>query len=306
MPINDGVGHSAVTPDKQEGFEAYVRLHLNIVRAVFQKNTGAWWMRKLATYYYVDTNAGSGSNQEEGVDGSPVIFHRAAKESGLDFKAWYIDRVIANTESLHACMDTSNSEQIYCGDNATLIPQISMVIPEKAYGLVYMDPNGVPNFDVLSEFSRKHPRMDILIRCSGTGVKRAMHGSGKRLFDFLASINKNRWLVRDILPSDPWQWTFLFGTNYTNWREWKGKRFYETNSARGREIMARLAFTQSELDAINQPHLDIIDNALERSGGVCEVCKTRQATECHHTSYRPERVINVCHACHCHIERRAQ
>jgi hypothetical protein len=48
----------------------------------------------------------------------------------------------------------------------------------------------------------------------------------------------------------------------------------------------------------------------ERSGGVCERCGLAPATDPHHLRYGPdpdpEKILHVCHPCHCELEGKEQ
>ena len=54
--------------------------------------------------------------------------------------------------------------------------------------------------------------------------------------DYLKQIDKKYWIIRDILPGDKWQWTFLLGMNWPDMNEWTSQRFYKINSKKGKEI----------------------------------------------------------------------
>lgn len=48
----------------------------------------------------------------------------------------------------------------------------------------------------------------------------------------------------------------------------------------------------------------------ERSGGICEICRQREASQPHHVKYcrwgeidRPENLIDSCYQCHCDAHR---
>jgi hypothetical protein len=50
----------------------------------------------------------------------------------------------------------------------------------------------------------------------------------------------------DEMP-DPFQWTFLLGTNWTEYKAWEQEGFYKVNSSKGAAIMNRISYTLKEL-----------------------------------------------------------
>jgi hypothetical protein len=302
MPVTNGIGHSTVTPDKEDGFGAYVSLHMKIVSNVFNRHS---YMRRQ--YIYIDINAGSGDNPEEGVDGSPILFVNKARRRRMRWEAYLIEREIANVELLREQVDSAANVYIYHEDNRIALPRILESIPKKTYGLIYSDPNGIPDWDLLLIAARLQPKMDLLVRCPTRAIKRARYQGHMPLTDALQTLNKEVWLIRDTLPGDRWDWTFLFGTNYTDIGEWGKNRFYRTDKKRGQQILERLNYTQKEIKTMHQGQLFVIEQVQERSHGICEVCHLRKATEIHHIkgSYGlldANKRKAVCHECHCDLE----
>ena len=207
MPVINGQGYSGITPDEQHGLKSYLSLHFIIVKNIYKKYP--WHVHK---YYYMDVTCGSGINPETKENGSPIIFRNSIGILDHQYEAHFIDRESANIEYL----------KLHVGDNTEIVPRIVDNIPNKkwAYGLLYMDNNGRPDFELISGVSRKLPRVDILIRCPCTAIKRCKHIDFKRLTDYIDMAEKNIWLIRQPVEKDPWQWTFLFGTNYTRMTDW--------------------------------------------------------------------------------------
>lgn len=64
---------------------------------------------------------------------------------------------------------------------------------------------------------------------------------------------------------------------------------------------------RSYADYLRHPSfLAVRDCAVNRSGGICELCGNRSVTEVHHRVYPrwgtfddPDGLIAVCHQCHC-------
>lgn len=293
----NGIGHSIQTPCKEDGLDKILRQHLCIVENVLRKHT--FYDRQ---YVYVDANSGSGSNPQEGVPGSPIVFLGAVSKRipAIPYYAYFIDQESGNTDSLRRVV-FGNSHEILTGDNADLVPAALRRHPHaKTLGLVYTDPNGVPDFDMLAMASAIQPRMDILIRYNSTAAKR----NRVDLFEELPKVGKGAWIVREIEQGDKWQWTFLFGSNYLNYPEWRKHGFIRTDTNDGMDILRRISFTNRELAELKQSSLfDTPEKqAIFRSKGICEVCHMGRATEVNHLCYpamSDDDVIAVCHSCHC-------
>lgn len=299
MPITNGIGHSEQTFDKQVGLAAVLGQHIQIVKRVLDK-----YPNFPQTYQYIDLYAGSGKNQEENCDGSPVIFLKSIY-GRLDYYGHFIDLEPGNTLFLRAATSFTNSHTIYTGDNKEITPKIITRITGKSYGLVYADPNGVPDFDLLALVSEKLPKMDVLIRYPATAAKR----NGRSLISELNKVKKGTWIIQK--PVGKWQWTFLFGTNYSDYKAWKKFGFYRLDEPEGKNIFEKVVYTKKELETLRQSDLfekSSRELVFERSGGKCERCKTETVTEIHHKSYKPpveipENMIALCHKCHCNIHK---
>lgn len=298
---------SWVTPDKQDGFSKYLALHIEIVRHVFDRARPSGWTPAFRRYVYIDTHCGSGDAGPYG-PGSPLLFLETIDRAGLDFEAHFVDCVPANIAALRARVAERSNVHIHEADNIEAVPAIVASIPADAYGLLYMDPFGVPNIDLLEYVSARLPKVDLLVRVPTRAIKRVRnaHHRDSYLVDIITRSKKERWLIRGTLPGDNFDWTFLFGTNYTEWNEWRKERFYRTDSPDGRRILTALNYTEAEQNALTQPTLLMMAEVRERSGGICEHCGSRPATEPHHLRYGPghdpAKVIHLCHQCHCLAE----
>lgn len=167
-----------------------------------------------------------------------MVFLETAKDIEIPFRAWFIDIEANNTTLLKARLGESDNFDILTGNNRLIVPRVAEKLPKYAYGLIYADATNVPDFDLLGYISRlpNLKRFDILIRYSASMVKRTRHLTGMEMNDYLKQIDKKYWIIRDILPGDNWQWTFLLGMNWSDMNEWTSQRFYKINSEKGKEI----------------------------------------------------------------------
>jgi len=313
------MGQSQMTLDKQDGLTRILRQHISTVKVILGKSPWA-----AQQYHYIDLTAGCGHNELVDCDGSPVIFEKVAKQSGIPYTAHFIDIDEANTMILSSKIKPNGHRTIHTGDHTEIAPDIVQDWPNYTFGLIYVDPNGVPPFALLADLSKnpKLARVDFLIRYTGSGVKRA----GYKLLDELSAIQKQHWIVRDLDEHDRWQWTFLLGLNWGGLNTMKGQGFHYASSPKGEAIINRLHYTKPELEALHQPMLElpyttydeylahpnykaIRAKAIDRSGGICERCKIQAVTEVHHVEYPPwgtfetdaDSLLALCHKCHCKI-----
>lgn len=243
MSIKPGIGHSIATPDKQEGLTKIIGLHLKLSVAVMDNN--AWVDRK---YIYIDSFCGDGSPYR-GAEASPIIFLRCLKASPLcknsRVKVWFIDILDENIKALKVkfpCIPPCLN--FICADSCLYVPQIAdLHVKKESIGLLYIDPNGAPDISMLKVCSEKMPRVDFLIRTNCTALKRCKK---YRVSNIIANTKKSTWLIRRPIPNDPWQWTFLFGTNFKGIKAWENAGFYRVDSIIGKNILNHLELTNDE------------------------------------------------------------
>lgn len=279
--MNGAQGQGPETTEKQYALEKVLGQWLGIIGCIKAKAKAqdpkikySQSLREIAlkSVLYVDMNAGSGWNEKVDCVGSPLLFLQEANkyDFGLDINFIEIDE--GRTAELNRRLrDECQYKKllpmcnIHTGDNYEILPEL--IAREKCYGLVYCDPNGPKNLRI-EELARisKSPNfrfVDILIRISGTAYKRVKNGLnnfgekkdcphliGKypNLKTAIRTINKTKWLVREVQDPDPAQWTFLFGTNWPDYKEMSKEGFYDITSSRGAATFDRIAFTAPELE----------------------------------------------------------
>lgn len=251
MPIVNGVGYSDATQIKQQHFQNIVDVSLRIVSAILLRNS---WADPL--YTFIDLNAGPGNINAQ--DGSPQIFCSLAENySRIKKKVTLCEINDKNADQLeHLRVDYKDfadySIQVLRGDHNDTVPPLIPAAPIKTYGLIYNDPTGsLPSFDLLQMLADAYPLTDILIHTSASNLKRQRRAEhcpvDKRIDEYVQAINKKHWIVRE--PYTKFQWTFLLGTNWDGFPQFKRLGFYRADELDGAAIMRRLAYTQSERDA---------------------------------------------------------
>jgi len=244
MPTINGVGFGDHSQDKQDDFRRMIRFHLGLVDHIEQQ----WNDRR---YTYIDMNAGPG--QYEGITGSPLIFLDECVKIGIPYDATFIelDEINANALRYHIKADVTVTNS----DHALALRSYRNQ-PPLGLGLLYHDPTGVvPAFDLLAEVSR-YPslkKIDFMIYLSATNIKRVRLASQtddvKCLDTYLEAIDKRVWIVRK--PRGKEQWTFVIGSNWGDFPDWKKRQFYSVFSPEGKNILDRLTYTETELSKVN-------------------------------------------------------
>lgn len=250
------VGHGDHTQQKQDDFQALLSLHIKIVDGITSKPDKAW----QRYYSYIDMNAGPGLY--DGIVGSPILFLSQIECTSIPYTAIFIEEEPCNAAELknRVAPLTPRGMVNIVNDNHDHALRNGTAPNKSTHGLIYHDPNGtVPNFDLLSELSRKptFQRIDFVVYLSATNIKRVRRfeqvtGRDAKvmlLTDYLKSINKSTWIVRK--PTGKHQWTFAIGSNWVNFPEWKKRGFYQIDTPEGKSVLERLTYTDSELDNLN-------------------------------------------------------
>lgn len=258
MPVIRGVGQGQETPRKLMQLEGLMRWHVGMASGKF----------KEMPYIYIDLNAGNGlpvAGRDE-LFGSPVIAARILHEkrpisSNSPYMVVCIEQDAINRNSLdnillqHHNWLQVNQEciRVVTADNASVITDVLNGI-KKFYdgrslnGLILHDPTGVPDIELLSKLQNSPPRMDILIYAQATSVKRVRSAmNSKSEIDIrmvMAYTGKKYWLIRE--PSARHQWTFLMGTNWDGFKEWRKQGFYRLETPEGAGIFNQLNLTAKE------------------------------------------------------------
>lgn len=235
MPITKGQGQSDMTRYKQKDYDEFLSLWFKLARnALRNKNY-------RRTIIYIDTNAGSGHNIDSDCPGSPVIFCEYAKKEGLPYLAYLIEKDEDYCQELRARVKNYNATVI-CGNNQETISPLLSSIPPASLGLMYIDPNGVPDQGLIKLASnhKKSQTIDILIRYNSTAVWRNHH-NGHHLDNILSSLNKTYKWGKEYYQFDKWKWSFLLGMNY-RFGDWQSRGWKRLDTEAGHDLEERLAY----------------------------------------------------------------
>lgn len=234
MPVTRGQGQSDMTEIKQRDYQEFLTLWLTFVKNALRSP------RYRKTIIYIDTNAGSGYNAEFDCPGSPVIFCEEMEKADIPYLAYLIEKRQDYCQELRARVKPFNAE-VFNGDNQEELPLILDRLPHSSLGLMYIDPNGIPDWKIVNQAS-SHPKIqtvDILIRYNTNAVWRNHH-NGYHLESDIDNLKKKfRW-GKEYYPFDKWSWSFLLGMNYP-YGDWQSKGWKRLDTEAGLNLLERLA-----------------------------------------------------------------
>lgn len=218
MAGTNGHGHSKATKYKQEALSQLLGTYLPKLKRQYKK--------KLRI---IDATAGKGRVKTE--QGSPLIFLDKLADLRMLCDFYAIEHNDENFDKLknrfagwktkrkgfERFMDVT----LVRGDNGVTTKRIFNGKVKPA-GLIYVDTNWIPPFELLMSLDRANPRMRFLLSCSTTACKR--HSSqakfglwhGRDLSDVLALFKDKKWyynLYGDKVGkgAGSWHWSMLFG-----------------------------------------------------------------------------------------------
>jgi hypothetical protein len=251
----DGVGMSQYTGGKEECFDKIITMHINIVSSIAKKSYADY------RYHYVDLNAGPGEYDCDGslIEGSPIKFLKAVCNK-MPFKASLIEKDADILYELRnsICEYTdqySDSIDIYQGDNENIFSSLYKDFSgKKLFGLIYSDPNnGIPPLNIFSQVCSNpiYATMDLLTYIQAGFIKRARNNpvfsNFLSLTDYINRIDKKYWLIRS--PTGSRQFSFLLGTNWDGFPEYKKYSLHDIRTEQGKDILERLNKTKTELES---------------------------------------------------------
>jgi len=230
------LGSSDYTPTKQKIFNTVLSGHLAKCQAIIKKWEGT--IKKPMVFNYIDLNAGSGIY--EGVVGSPIVFLEQIKDiNNLKINAILVEkdiqcfsklRDIISNDYGHVLIKHNINISLVNGDNSMIVNYFNNLSCNDmdAYGLIYNDPNGGPDFDLLRDVLalKINKKMDVLINCNTTSIKRVRcrfndDGYAQQKYitleESLCQLNKKHWLIRED-SKDGWNWSLMLGTNWDNYK----------------------------------------------------------------------------------------
>lgn len=243
-------GQSLVTASKQRKFAAALLQGLSIAAKVCPGQP----------FFHLDTNAGSGRNEEVGVDGSPLVaFEQADKAGHTDFRPMFVDINPAAAAALERRL-RGRASIIFSGDNSEFLEWSARWIkasanPRYAIGAVLIDPNGwfyrnakgegAP-VEAVRRFAMEFPRIDVVMNLNVATYQR-MKGinqkSGAPVYasligpsELMSSLGKSHWAISDIESCGGDRFVVMVGRNIST-SNLDRYGLFKVDSERGREII---------------------------------------------------------------------
>lgn len=236
MPIAKGQGQSDMTPFKQQDLAAFInKLWLGRAISASKKD----YLAK--TIQFIDMYAGSGWNPQHGLDGSPIILCKAAENKKVPYFLHAIEEIKESALELEQRLNAYNA-RVYPGDNRKFLPEILNRL-HKNIGLLYADPNGIPDWEAIARFSQdKRARfVDILIRYNSSAHWRNLH-NGYLLPESLNDVDKKFWYGKEVYHFDKKQrWSFLWGCNY-EFGDWESQGWIAFSKPNGKDLLEKLTY----------------------------------------------------------------
>ncbi|OGS40628.1 MAG: hypothetical protein A3K77_05620, partial [Euryarchaeota archaeon RBG_13_31_8] len=228
-----------------------------IVVNAIQKKKPEWKI----VYTYIDGTSYQGiylDDTGKSMKGSPILFLESVKEIKPRFKVncYFIEKETEKLKTLRDNIYAQNLQDVaqieyICGLYEKEIPTILME-EKKSFGLIYIDPNGIFADNDIEKICHMENigRMDILINCNVTGIKRIKNVEKirevykKDLKTRLKKIPKEVWWISPPhISDDPWGWCFLYGLNSECL---KPTGFFPIDSPEGKSLLDKANYTKEE------------------------------------------------------------
>lgn len=245
---------------KEQHFRGLLEIHLTVCNSIFSRHK---WARP--PYRYWDLHAGPGYLKDryrggQSYPGSPAVFLETAGQQldGYGFKAMFFERRPEVADQLRysvSCLFPGLRPSIFAEPCEDVMERWLQHIGRdtRQLGLIYSDPIGtrIP-VDLLKHAAAALPKVDILchVAANSGSYKRGgrEYGGQHQLADDIRAIGKDYFLIRE--PYGPWQWTFVFLTNWDRCPEWKRAGFHRGDiPGYGQDLLERLDLTKRELHA---------------------------------------------------------
>lgn len=250
MPVVFGVGQSGYTAIKEDHYGRLLGWHIGVTQRAIQndKQIGRWNWRP--SYLLIDATSGSGT-LEDGSAGSPLVALDKLSKMSIAWRAVFIEESLDVFASLDMALPNGQNIEKRCARYQDVFRQLER--DDRQLGLLYIDPNGTPDFAAICELTRTLPRLEVLLSFTSTGIKRA----GKtdvRVDEWIKRIGKRFWLVRK--PYTSWRWSFLLGSDTVIFnKRYPRIEMEPATSEQGQHWLELLSYTDEERRGKDQPPL---------------------------------------------------
>lgn len=264
------IGQSNITPWKELCFQEILTSFMEMAK--WSIRTAKRNMRK-SLFHVFDLYAGIGVN-DYGEASTRIFYNKLNCVGGLDnsmFSLVAVDKDKCNCDRLRLNLaDIADNITIMNSSASDIIMSIPRNIrdiygekPCNAFGVVFLDPNGVvkkEEYNALVQLSMECPRIGIVANMSVTqlhrnrGVKKikgfGIYNQIGRLSKWQRDFNKKHLYVREILQGGRHKWTIAALTNdplYGINKKLSDCGFYNANSERGTQILSEIDNRQATI-----------------------------------------------------------
>lgn len=248
------VGCSDASPEKWRRFGYLLGAHMAATKKIIERER--WANRK---YQYIDLYAGPGlytaahHPKLAGMIGSPILALDAAAAVDLACDFHFVEPdVHADLEAAVATHPKAVGRRIYKTDCCDAVGPLFQAIPPASFGLLFVDPNGKPDWGAVRALARRYQKIDVLINVNATIHKRCRLSSRDpqtattcdHLRD-VSSAGKPQIMLWAPEKSDCHQFTLAYLTNGPTF-EAKRQGFHPITSPEGRRIARRIDLSEKE------------------------------------------------------------
>lgn len=235
------------TEIKQADFRDILAHHLDVCQLIFNG------FQDRSIYRYIDIFGGPGC--PDGIMGSPVIFQELVQKTAMTYDADVFELNPESHSSLKGYLKPPI--RVHLGDASRLVKLLQ--IGKSQYGLLYCDPPQTPesflqSIEIMKYAAQRYRKLDLMLYISGRLYK--AHKTFKDLpyiTEVMSAIDKQHWAIRKLRTGQ--QWTFLIGTNYIKWADWRKRGLYPIDSPEGLHCLEHLNLTRDEIKKKVQPYL---------------------------------------------------
>lgn len=278
--------NSKYTIKKQKCLKYILNTHVSIVYKITQNFKTKYKYPGKIYYYFIDLNSDKGyqniklnkEGKTEIISGSPIIFKETAIQNDLlEYRAMFYEKEEEKFLELKnyynkyqperpcrvSLFDNYNTvnhiqQKFFNEDHAKQLEKDMFLKEKHNFGLLYCDPYGISinggfNLELLEKLSNnpRYKNINFLINYPSHTLKRVKNAfpnkkewKGFVFSDLFKKINKDYWFIKE--PIGQSGWTFILGTNYKNFPEFKKIKLVSIKSYDGIRYISAIENNKKE------------------------------------------------------------